>query len=118
MGTLVDIDISSGTLVDFAQVVSMVAALVAVWFAWQAVMEAKALRCEERIARLTDLIADVGEWGSYGVDIRMWRAPRAAWPVAPSGSSPGSGRPANPFRSASACSTSTGPSCSRGRRSV
>ena len=50
--------------VDIAQVIAMFAALVAVWYARQAAVETRALRHEERVARLLELIADVGEHGT------------------------------------------------------
>jgi hypothetical protein len=49
--------------VDIAQVIAMFAALTAVWYAEQTVVETRALRREERVARLFDLIADVGNAG-------------------------------------------------------
>jgi hypothetical protein len=36
----------------------------------QAAVETRALRREERGARLLELIADVGEWGSHGEDLQ------------------------------------------------
>jgi|tagenome__1003787_1003787.scaffolds.fasta_scaffold20918890_1 hypothetical protein len=38
----------------------MFAALAAVWYAEQAIIETRALRREERVARLLDLVAEVG----------------------------------------------------------
>jgi hypothetical protein len=52
------------TVVDIAQVVAMFAALVAVWFARQAAVETRALRHEERVARLLELVGDIGERGT------------------------------------------------------
>jgi hypothetical protein len=52
------------TVVDIAQVIAMVAALAAVWYAQQAVVETRALRREDRLARLLDLVAEVGETGT------------------------------------------------------
>ncbi len=52
------------TVVDIAQVIAMLAALVAVWYARQAAVETRALRHEERVARLLALIADVGDAGT------------------------------------------------------
>jgi hypothetical protein len=46
------------------QVVSMFAALGAVYYAAEAVRETRALRREDRIARLLELVADVGETGT------------------------------------------------------
>lgn len=50
-----------GDFVDIAQVIAMFAALAAVWYAEQAVVETRALRREERVARLLELIADLGD---------------------------------------------------------
>jgi hypothetical protein len=44
--------------------VSVLAALAAVWYAEQTVLETRALRREERVARLIALLAEVGEAGS------------------------------------------------------
>jgi hypothetical protein len=52
------------TVVDIAQVISMVAALAAAWYAEQAAEETRALRREERLARLIELVAQVGESGT------------------------------------------------------
>jgi hypothetical protein len=52
------------TVLGIAQVFGIVAALAAVDYAEQAVMETRALRREERIVRLLDLIADVAEAGT------------------------------------------------------
>jgi hypothetical protein len=52
------------TVVAIAQVLSVFAALAAVWYAEQAVVETRTLRCEDRVARLLDLVAEVGESGS------------------------------------------------------
>jgi hypothetical protein len=46
------------------QIVAMLAALAAVVFAHAAAVETRALRREERIARLLELVADVGEHGT------------------------------------------------------
>ena len=46
------------------QVISTLAALGAVYFAYGAVVETRALRREDRIARLLELVAEVGETGS------------------------------------------------------
>ena len=97
-------------VVDIAQVVSMFAALIAIWFAWQTVIETKALRREDRIARLTELIADVGEWSSHGESLQYVAGGSAVSPSRCSDLDPRSGRAANPSRRASAFSTSTGPS--------
>jgi hypothetical protein len=51
------------TVIDIAQVFGVVAALAAVWYAEQAVMATRALRRDERIARVPDLIADLAEAG-------------------------------------------------------
>jgi hypothetical protein len=45
-------------VIDIAQVVAMIAALAAVWYAEQTVIETRALRREERVARLPDLLAE------------------------------------------------------------
>jgi hypothetical protein len=50
--------------VNIAQVVAMIAALAAVWYAEQTVHETRALRREERVARLPDLIAELARAGT------------------------------------------------------
>jgi hypothetical protein len=56
--------ISFSDAVDIAQIIAMFAALAAVWYAERAVVETRALRREERVARLLDLVADLGEIGT------------------------------------------------------
>jgi type II secretory pathway component PulJ len=46
------------------QIFSMLAAFAAVVFAYATVLETRALRREERIARLLELVAEVGETGT------------------------------------------------------
>jgi hypothetical protein len=60
--------------VDIAQVIAMFAALAAVWYAEQAVVETRALRREERVARLLELVGEFGEIGTRvarGLDDRQ-----------------------------------------------
>lgn len=49
---------------DVAQVIAMFAALAAVWYAEQTVVETRALRREERVARLLKLVGEFGEIGT------------------------------------------------------
>jgi hypothetical protein len=44
-----------------AGVVSALAAAGALWFAWQTVIETRELRREDRLARLPELVADLGD---------------------------------------------------------
>jgi hypothetical protein len=60
----VALGVTFSDFVNIAQVIAMVAALAAVWYAEQAVIESRALRREERVARLLELVADFGENGT------------------------------------------------------
>lgn len=48
-------------VIALAGIVSAFAAAGALWFAWQTVQETRELRREDRIARLPELVADLGE---------------------------------------------------------